>query len=244
MEEFAHLINALVGLAWPAIAAVILYGLGPPIKSMIQSPEFKAMIRSREMTVQVAGFKVSVGSSIEELNRELAGIKAKLSQLESGGKEMAFSTIAAASGSENDAEPNRSQSSPTRILWVDDKPEGNAFAIDQLRSIGLEVDLAETTAEGMRKIDEADPPYNLVLSDIGRTEEGNYERFAGLSLLKQVRSVQSDLPVLFFTTSRTERLKPVRDVVDSDKNAYVTSSTTKLFDLINKALKKTSGTGN
>jgi CheY-like chemotaxis protein len=151
-------------------------------------------------------------------------------------------TATAGPGPETEAEPKGSKISHrgNKILWVDDKPESNAFEIAQLRSLGLEVDLARSTAEGMRKFEQAARSYDLVLSDIGRTEDGQYERKAGLELLKQIRSAQSDVPVLFFTTSRTAELKPIREAVESDKYARVTGSTTELFDMIHEALAKKS----
>jgi len=236
MEALAHLINAVAALVWPAIAAALLYALASPIKALIQS---------REFTVQVAGIKLTVGFSIEELNREIAQIKTKLSELEPGGKDMAFSTIAAEaarSGSNGEAEPESSKPSRlgNRILWVDDKPETIALSIAQLRSIGLEVELASSTAEAMRKVEEANPPYDLVLSDIGRYEDGKSVPKAGLVLLKQIRSLHGDLPVLFFSTARTIGLRPIREAIDADKNVYGTGSTTELFDLINRVLTKTS----
>src|SRR5262249_25165137 len=98
-----------------------------------------------------------------------------------------------------------------------------------------------STAEGMRMFEDADPHYDIVLSDIGRTEDGKYERKAGLDFLKEIRASQSDIPVLFFTTERTARLRPIREAVDADKNAYATGSTTELFVQINKALARQAG---
>src|SRR5215813_10727938 len=235
MEEFAHLMNALASLAWPAIAIAFLFILASPIKDLIQS---------REFNVEVAGFKVSVGSSLEKLNAELADIKSKLAQLEMSNKDdSAPATGASTTEAQNEtqAEASKPTLRSNRVLWVDDKPEGNAFAIAQFRSIGLRVDLAKSTAEGMRMFEEADPPYDLILSDIGRTEDGRYERTAGLNLLTQIRNVQGDIPVLFFTTRRTAQLGPIRQAVEADKNTYTTVSATELFVLINRALARNPG---
>lgn len=231
MEQLADLINAVAALSWPALVAAFLYTVASPLK---------ALIESREFNVEVAGFKVSVGSSIQKMNTELAEIKAKLSQLEpASATEPGFRVPTPPSEGKSAQETSTPARKDTKILWVDDKPQGNALEIGQLKSLGFEIHLAESTADGMRMIEEADPPYDLVLSDIGRTEDGTYQRMAGLELLRQIRSVREELPVLFYTTHRTAQLRPIRDAVDADRNAYATGSTTEVFSLINKVIRKT-----
>ena len=84
-----------------------------------------------------------------------------------------------------------------KLLWVDDKPEGNAFEIAELRSIGMHVDLAKTGQEALQIFSDSEPPCDLLLSDVGRIEDGSYKRLAGLELLQQLRSSGTTVPVLF-----------------------------------------------
>lgn len=56
-----------------------------------------------------------------------------------------------------------------RILWVDDKPESNAFELASLRKL-FTVDVATTTSEALKRLVAED--YEAVISDIVRVEGG------------------------------------------------------------------------
>ena len=81
-----------------------------------------------------------------------------------------------------------------RLLWVDDYPENNCWIFDRLSRLGFSIVAAESTTIALRLI--ARMEFLAVLSDMGRQNEPR----AGLSLLKKMRSLGYDLPVLFFTS--------------------------------------------
>jgi CheY-like chemotaxis protein len=95
-----------------------------------------------------------------------------------------------------------SRGSVSHILWVDDNPENNAEVIRQLRSRGVEVTTALSTADALRRYDPA--VYQLVISDLGRYEgAGNaYVDRAGLDLLTRLRARSGRVRVAFCTTPR------------------------------------------
>jgi len=95
-----------------------------------------------------------------------------------------------------------SRSSVSHILWVDDNPENNADVIRQLRSRGVEVTTALSTADALQRYDPA--VHQLVISDLGRYEgPGNaYVDRAGLDLLTRLRARSEGVRVAFCTTPR------------------------------------------
>jgi eukaryotic-like serine/threonine-protein kinase len=95
-----------------------------------------------------------------------------------------------------------SRGSVSHVLWVDDNPENNADVIRQLRSRGVEVTTALSTADALRRYDPA--VHQLVISDLGRYEgAGNaYVDRAGLDLLTRLRARSARVKVAFCTTPR------------------------------------------
>ena len=83
------------------------------------------------------------------------------------------------------------------ILWFDDFPSNNAFLIEQFQNEGLDIQLALSTAEGMSKFQSGD--FNLIITDLDRTEGGIDNRFAGLDLIKKVRTQNQNIPILVYT---------------------------------------------
>jgi hypothetical protein len=88
-----------------------------------------------------------------------------------------------------------------RILWVDDKPEGNAYELDALRKL-FDVDTARTTQEAEPLLRQG--AYNGVISDIVRDEAGKQgDPEAGARILALSRELH--LPVFFYSSYRAIR---------------------------------------
>lgn len=226
MNEVSQLLTALSNFVWPSIFLLCLFFFGSALKSLIQS---------REFDIEIGGFKVSVRASIEKLNAEIAEIKSRLTEPAGAKLDSVGGSEFATSPTHDDLQPSEPSARGRRILWVDDKPESNAFEIAQLQSVGLQIDTAKTTSEGIKILDRG-PAYDLVISDIGRTENGRYERKAGLDFLSLLRKENDQVPVIFFTTRRTAELTPVKNAISSDPNVYATGSTVELFKLVSEAL--------
>ncbi len=88
----------------------------------------------------------------------------------------------------------------TPILWVDDQPGNNAGIVAALHELGISVDLALSTAEGLDKL--ARGTYSVAVTDMARTENGTFVADAGQQFLVQLRGLYPDLPVLVFTSLR------------------------------------------
>src|SRR6185437_10011143 len=105
----------------------------------------------------------------------------------------------------------------------DDNPKNNSYFFELLSNLAVEIDLALTTAEGLERLSRKH--YDLILSDMGRSEGGKFEATAGLSLLAQVRTSDKNVPFVFVTTSRAV----VEYRAQAEQlNARITNSATEL----------------
>ena len=98
-----------------------------------------------------------------------------------------------------------------RILWVDDKPEGNRFEIAALAKLQIEVVTARSTDQALEVIATDGEGFGLVISDWERTGEPAQ---AGLCLLARLRQAGIDWPLVFYhgadTAQRRRRAAQAR----------------------------------
>ena len=118
------------------------------------------------------------------------------------------------------------------VLWVDDHPEHNEAETGALAKLQIEVQTAQSTAEGIKKLEE-NPHFDLVISDWGRA----WEWQAGLRLLSRVRELRPSLPVVFYHSEieparRAERAERLRGAGAFGEAVYPAE----LFTLVLQAL--------
>jgi CheY-like chemotaxis protein len=93
-----------------------------------------------------------------------------------------------------------------RILWVDDRPDGNRYETAVLAKLQIEVVTALNTAQALQRIDSDAEGFDLVISDWERDGE---PAEAGLRLLAALRDEGYSKPVIFYHgargAQRTER---------------------------------------
>jgi CheY-like chemotaxis protein len=89
---------------------------------------------------------------------------------------------------------------PFSILWVDDYPSNNAFLIEQFQKDGIEVKLALSTNEGLKEL--LGESFDMIITDLGRKENGRDNPFAGLEFIKQVRDKNNNAPILVYAGDR------------------------------------------
>lgn len=87
-----------------------------------------------------------------------------------------------------------------RILWVDDYPENNKSIVGALRGLGIVVDLALSTTEAMARFDQQ--TYGLIISDLGRREDGHENEMAGRDLVTALRSRGDLIPIFIYAGAR------------------------------------------
>jgi CheY-like chemotaxis protein len=85
-----------------------------------------------------------------------------------------------------------------RVLWVDDKPEGNRHELAALAKLQIEVVTVHSTDEAMARLDTDEEGFDLVLSDWSRPEALEGAPSAGLKLLRALAARPRRLPVIVY----------------------------------------------
>lgn len=217
----ARIIEALGSLLWPLLLAVVLFRLVPHLPGLMA--DVREALRTRAFKVKVGGAELSVEQAAEQLRRQVTDLQSQVAA------QLVERSPAAAAA----AAPWPSQGRPT-VLWVDDKPEANALEIAKLRDDGVEVLQARSTAEAMDVLT-LRRGVQVVITDLGRVEDGEYRPHAGLTLLRQLREAGFEQPVLVYTSARgVERDR--EDAVAAGAQR-VTASPTELFAALRELLR-------
>ena len=222
MKEVTELLSAIASLAWPALAAVALYFLYPFAKVLMSRDKVKIKIGEMELSAEQA--TESISNQVKDLQNKLLEIERRLPERAqtSATNEAPFDLEAAP------ANPQR------RILWVDDKPSNNAIQVDKLRNEGWQVELALTTAEALDKFD--DQKFDLIISDMGRREDGISRPTAGIDLAEEIRSRDSQIPIIVFTTHQA--LSRFQVPAKKAGISVLTNSTVELYRQLESAVGK------
>jgi CheY-like chemotaxis protein len=191
--------KALAAMLWPVLAIIIFISA----KSRIY-----AFLSRDNVSIKVAGMEISVADAAKSLGTSVSDLQKRLAELEirvgrsAGASDIGPSneTPAGSASSRAKATDTLPSSQQFSILWVDDYPSNNAFLVDQFQKEGVEVKLALTTDEGLKDFNNGD--FDMIITDLGRRENGKENPFAGLDLIKQVRSQDMDVPILVFAGSR------------------------------------------
>lgn len=94
-----------------------------------------------------------------------------------------------------------------QVLWVDDQPGNNRFERQALEALGIDIDLSGSTSDALEKVRRRS--YDLIISDMGRPEDG---RQAGYMLLDQLRNVGNQTPYVIYAGARTrENVREARE---------------------------------
>ncbi len=191
MSDVSNLLVGLSSLIWPVIIFYLIIRFSGPIKDIIHTA------KTRGFTIKVGGTELSFEEAakqqlvqINDLQEQLVRISHELEELKAAQKGEAPRT--------DTVGPNI-----RRILWVDDHPSNNASIVSHLSNLGIVVETALTTQEGLKRF-HADQ-YNLVISDMGRNEDGIENPDAGIDLAKSIRGYDKDLPIIIFCSRRAKQ---------------------------------------
>ena len=190
--EFWKTITAALGaLAWP-IAALTIF--------LLVRRQLLQLFARDNLIIKVAGMEINVADATKSIGTQLADLQKRVSELEgslvNSNKDNGMDQIKP-SLSEAITTPSRQRYS---LLWVDDYPSNNAFLIEQFRKDGIDVDISISTSEAVEKIDRID--FDLIISDLGRLENGSNKSMAGLDLIRSVRKLGNNVPILIFAGDR------------------------------------------
>jgi CheY-like chemotaxis protein len=202
--------------------------------------DLRRAMRTRAFTVKIGGVELSVEEAAEQLRRQVTDLQTHMAiqlaergdRVEAGPPGPPGSPGAGADGA---AAPAADQGRPT-VLWVDDNPEANTLELAKLRDDGVEVLIARSTAEAMDVLS-LRRGVGAIVTDMGRTEDGEFRSHAGLALLRQLHEAEQSQPVLVYTSTRRVELDR-QDALDAGA-ATVTSSPTELFAALRRVLSTT-----
>lgn len=226
MEGFTKLLEALATLAWPAIVVAIIIMFRPAVAGIIESA------RSRKFTLKVGGQELTMDEVGEQQRNLISDLQTQLVEVRKRVEGMVAPLSAAAAGiPAPEIAPALPPSSAATVLWVDDVPKNNSYFVEQLTNLGIKVDLALSTAEGISLFSRR--KYSCVLSDMGRHEEGAENSDAGLDLLKAVRSRDAQVPFIIFCSTRGVREHGAEALQLGATG--ITASSTELSGLLNLA---------
>ncbi|HEV2893254.1 MAG TPA: hypothetical protein VG411_05855 [Actinomycetota bacterium] len=237
----ARIIEAIGALLWPLLVAVVLIKVIPHIPGVVA--DLRKAMRTRGFTVKVGGVELSVEEATEQLRRQVTDLQTHMAVQLAERPEPSLGAPPAPGappGSPAGAEAvDRAEPGPATgpgrvtILWVDNNPDGNALELAKLRDDGLEVLLARSTAEAMDVLS-LRRGVRAIVTDMGRSEDGEYRSHAGLALLRQLKEAEQDQPVLVYTSARRAELDR-QDALDAGATV-VTASPTELFAAIRRLL--------
>lgn len=161
-----------------------------------------------------------------DASKKVRDIATALKEADQGGQGPKESERQLVKVAESAVSSARSGSTPgARILWVDDHPENNSSLVSALTSLGIQVDLALSTEEALRRIERGG--YALVITDLGRREDDVENEMAGRDLIVAIRERELAIPVFVYAGSRAVLH---RDELLESGATLVTNRPSRLFE--------------
>ncbi len=222
MTDVSKLLEGLATLAWPAIIILLIVLFRPAVAALIESA------KSRKFTLKIGGQELTMEEASEQQRTLIADLQAQVIDIQKRIEGVVQPVPAERLERVLVTAPPVARS----ILWVDDQPKNNSYLFQQLSDKGIKVDTAVSTSKGLRLFDKTN--YGVIISDMGRTEDGAYKETAGLELLQRIREHNKTIPFIIFTTFRSS--KEYGDTAISLGATAITSSPTEMFGLLEKVI--------
>jgi CheY-like chemotaxis protein len=208
MEVLTKIIEAFSSAAWPTIAFYVVWTYRKEVSRLIESAgrrKFTIVVGGQRLTMEEAnqGQRDLIG----DLQKQVLELKSKV--------EGSQPLVAMASPKIQGA-----VTSARSVLWVDDDPKNNSYFIELLEKRGYQVDPARTTAAGIKKA--LRNSYRLILSDMGREENGRFNSDAGVDLLQELTKSGSQIPFAVYCSEGG--VQRFRDKVKTLGGKAITSS--------------------
>ena len=211
----AELLKALADLAWPILAAVVLFALLPTIIRIARSGSFSIKYGDMEISVQNASNQIR--KQIEDLQDQVRALQETQPVV---GRE-----------AESIPQPTADMRKGT-ILWVDDTPQNNAHEIAKLQDDDWDISLVESTAAALTWLRSRSSPPTLVISDMGRREGITYRKTAGLDLISEMHAQGRRVPVIVYASDSAVR--EYRERVERAGGSGITASPIGLFRMVER----------
>jgi CheY-like chemotaxis protein len=214
MDGAKNLIEALTALLWPLIVVILIFFFRPAVSAIMESA------KSRKFTLKIGGQELTMDEASQVQQKLIADLQTQVSEIQKKLGGLVTQTVQSATLSSH---------APSKILWVDDNPKNNSYFIQQLSDMGVKVDTALSTAEGLSLFNSH--KYDCIISDMGRTEGLSYHPTAGIKLLEQIRNEDKNIAFLIYSSALAGQ-NYGRQALERGATA-VTSSPTELFGLLN-----------
>jgi CheY-like chemotaxis protein len=234
----ARIIEAIGSLLWPLLVAVLLIRILPHVPGVVA--DLRRALRTRAFTVKVAGVELTMEEATEQLRRQVTDLQTHMAaqlaeRAERAERDGAGPPPPPAPGSTAGPGEAAGPSGPGRptLLWVDDHPDDHALELAKLRDDGIEVLLARSTAEALDVLS-LRRGVGAVVTDLARSEDGEFRAHAGLALLRQLKEAEHDQPVLVYTEAARAELDR-QDALDAGA-ALVTASPVELLAALRRFL--------
>jgi CheY-like chemotaxis protein len=223
MADWSGLIQALGLTLLPVAAVVLLWNLYGPIREIVGSRKFTIKIGPFELSAQEAAEQL--GKQIEDLQRKVVELEAGRAAprpipthpkapfepspfgpvpsppptpLEDPFADRVPRPAARPAPGDFIDSPLAGPAPPPatlNILWVDDRPQNNAFEIAALEEAGHRIRTVRSSGEAEAALRSG--RIDAILSDMGRPEGRN----AGLELLRKLRAAGDRRPYGFYSSS-------------------------------------------
>jgi CheY-like chemotaxis protein len=228
----ARIIEAIGSLLWPLLVAVVLIRVLPHVPALVA--DLRRAMRTRAFTVRIAGAELTVEEATEQLRRQVTDLQTHMA-IQLADRDGAGPPPPPAPGTAAGTGEAAGPSGPGRptLLWVDDRPDDHALELAKLRDDGIEVLLARSTAEALDVLS-LRRGVHAVVTDLGRSEDGEFRTHAGLALLRQLKEAEHDQPVLVYTEAARAQLDR-QDALDAGA-ALVTASPVELLAALRRVL--------
>lgn len=216
----AEIIQGVAALLWPIIVIILIVVIislfKPAIAAIMESA------KSRKLIIEIGGYKLTLDEASEQQRKIITDIQTRLLEIEKKVKGETISPISL------EMYPLKTPEQEMALLWVDDNPKNNSYYLQQLSEMGLTIDLAMSTSDGLKKFSPS--KHALVISDMGREENRSTKDTAGLELLKNIRSIDPNIPFVIFTTYQTARIYAIS--AKAQGATLITSSWLEVFGIL------------
>jgi CheY-like chemotaxis protein len=210
MESFLELLRII--LCWPVAILILSWLFRKELRSLLN--EFRSLLSvagttliQRMKTVTFGRAKIEFAEAREQAIKET--IENAAAEFKDDPKQLAeyvIEQVRKIVGMRSEPTETKAPLKGRRILWVDDKPEGNTYEANLLRKLGADIQPCVSTTEALEAL--RNRTYDLVISDVFRMEDGVRNRSAGYDLLDEVKRKWPDLPLIFYTGA--SRISPTR----------------------------------
>jgi CheY-like chemotaxis protein len=211
------LIDLLGVLLWPLILVFVLLYFGKPLKQFANN--------MGEFTFKAAGVEATAKRQQIEAATLLGAAVASRETVPSGGQQtVGENTHEIADVVAEAATPRAMRRlNDARVLWVDDRPDNNAYERRALEALGIRFALSVSTEDALYKTELT--RYDVIISDMGRPPDPR----AGYTLLDALRKRGDRTPFVIYAGSDAPEHK-----VEAKEHGALgsTNRPTELFQLV------------